>query len=163
MPIQDSELQLIADQLKYAKKSNDLEKVERLLQERAEYKRKYRKGGATAPDKRPKTSAETTTTESASLIARRTETQSMRVTHGTHESTERKQEAIVEERSERTEIDGKISVANISTVINRETVTRRQRAWMECMHEVTAVNKVHTYTTHHTHIHINIRTYTYSK
>ena len=42
MPIQDPKLQLIADQLKYAKKCNDPERVERLFQERAEYKRKRR-------------------------------------------------------------------------------------------------------------------------
>ena len=70
MPIQDQELQRIVDQLKYAKKCNDPERVERLLQERAEYKRKRRNGGATAPDKRPKTSAETTTTESANQVSR---------------------------------------------------------------------------------------------
>ena len=79
MPIQDQELQRIVDQLKYAKKCNDPERVERLLQERAEYKRKRRNGGATAPDKRPKTSAETTTTESANQVSR-----SLIVTQDTH-------------------------------------------------------------------------------
>ena len=89
--------------------------------------------------KQPKMHTETSTV-SDSHVSRKTESQKIATTHGFRESAERKQEAIVENRRETREIDGKISVENISTVIDRETLTCKQQAWKECIMEVTVVN-----------------------
>ena len=63
------------------------------------------------------------------------------VTHGLRESAEQKHEAIIETRSETRDLNGKISVEKISTVINRETLTCKQMAWKECVNEVTVINQ----------------------
>ena len=134
--ITDPTLYTLANQIKYAKRCRDQEEVDRLCSEREEYKK--RRGVPTTERPAPASTTEKTT---ASQVSRRTGTHSASVSHGLRESTERKQEAIVETRSETRELNGKVSVENISTVINRETLTRKQKAWKECIIEVTTVNQ----------------------